>query len=639
MGPPPGSNSEKYKEPLPENIKQIPGYLKKVTLAFFSRLFYIFSLVWHTSPWIMFSMLIIAVLQGALPVVSAYISAGLLNSLTAAVVALSNNTKIEFYKILSLLIAQFVCIFATSLIGHISTVVTRVSGEMVVNHVKLMMMKKAKSIDIQSYDKPDFYERLENAEREAGMRPIQILNATFNTISTLISMVSFVTILFSISPASPLLIFVLALPSAIVSFVYRKKAFRYVRNRSKDRRKLNYYSRIMTDKDMAKEIRILGLADTFTDRYNKTFKYYFNGLKGIYIKEGFWNTGVSLASSCVNCALFLYVAYMVWQGKLRVGDYSLYTGALNSIASGVAALISSTSTIYEGTLFIDNLITFMNEPVTIKALVSGKTIKRHAEHRFEFKNVSFKYPGSENYVIKDLNTVIEPGSTVVLVGVNGAGKTTLIKLLTRLYDPTEGEILLDGTNIKDYEPEELYKIFGIIFQDFGKYAVTVKENIAFGDVLKEPEDSKIEKAAKQSNATEFISRLPNGFETSLMRYFEDDGTELSIGQWQKLSVARAFYSDSDVLILDEPTASLDAIAEQEIYSQFDSLRFGKTTIFVSHRLSSATTADRILVLDGGTLKEQGTHTELMKKRGVYYRLFSTQAKRYIEQGETLKNDS
>ncbi len=635
MGPgmPPrgmGFENDKNKEPLPKSFKEVPGYIKRVVFQFFKRLIYIFNLVWQTAPWILIVLTLIAVLNGLLPVVTAWVGAMLLNLLAEAFVAATNGEPIAFGEILGLLLIEFASIFAKSLLSHINTVVTRISGELVSNHVKVIMMEKAKTVDLQSYDKPEFYERLENAQREAGMRPIQIINATFNTISTVISMLSFIAILFAISPVAPLLILVLALPSAWITYTYRKKSFRYVRHRSKDRRQLNYYSGLMTNKDMVKEIRMFGLADTFTERYNNVFKNYFKGLRSIYLKEGGWNTLVSLLSSLVNCLLFLYVAYQVWRGVLEVGDYSLYTGALNSIASGVTSLIAATSTIYEGTLFIDNLITFMQEKATILPSLEQPALpERHIPHKIELRHVSFRYPGTEKYVLQDISVVIEAGSTVALVGVNGAGKTTLIKLLTRLYDPTEGDILLDGRNIKEYEPEALYRLFGIIFQDFGKYAVTAGENIMFGEVDAEPDTERMINAAHQSNADTFIGRLPLEYDTPLMRYFEEDGIELSIGQWQKLSIARAFYSDSDILILDEPTASLDAIAEQEIYDQFDRLREDKTTIFVSHRLSSAVSADIIFVLEHGKLIEQGSHAELMQQQGVYHKLFSTQAGRYI----------
>ena len=249
----------------------------------------------------------------------------------------------------------------------------------------------------------------------------------------------------------------------------------------------------------------------------------------------------------------------------------------------------------------------------------------------EFKNVKKVYQNG-TVALEDINLNIQDGEFVFIVGESGAGKTTLIKLLTRLYDPTEGVILFDGKDIRDYDIKALYQIFGIIFQDFGKYAVSVEENIRFGDIHKEAGIEAVEYAAEQSAAKAYIEAMPEGYSTPLMRIFEPNGTELSIGQWQKLAIARAFYADSDVLILDEPTASLDPMAEQEIFNQFDKLRSDKTTIFVSHRLSSATVADKIVVLEGGCVIECGSHLELMEQKGKYFELFSTQAKRYVAQG-------
>jgi ABC-type multidrug transport system fused ATPase/permease subunit len=233
-------------------------------------------------------------------------------------------------------------------------------------------------------------------------------------------------------------------------------------------------------------------------------------------------------------------------------------------------------------------------------------------------------------VLSDISFFLRPGETVALIGLNGAGKTTLIKLLTRLYDPTEGEILLDGKDLRDYDVNELYRLYGLIFQDFGKYAVSFADNIRFGDLKRKGSDEEVAHAAKQAGADSITHKLPNGYDTQLMRYFDRNGIELSGGQWQKLSVARAFYSDADILILDEPTAALDAIAEQDIFRRFDELRGDKTTIFVSHRLSSATIASKILVLENGRLIEEGTHRELMELNGKYTLLFNTQAERYLE---------
>ncbi len=625
MPPPMRPNIDKLKPKKPKNLKDVPRYLNELLGGFFGRLFYIFILVWETKKWIFFALISIAALRGVLPILNAFITAQLLNNLAKAYLG-----DVGFDSIIFWLVLQFVYLFVNKIIGFLDTIVTRISGELVTNHIKVKILNKAKEVDVGRFDVPEFYEKLENANREASMRPIQILNATFNTVSNIITVIGFVAILWAIGPWVPFVLALLGVPTAIVNFTFRRKNVEYMRFRSKDRRQMEYYSGLMTNKDLVKEIRLFGLSDTFIARFKAVFKKYFTGLKKLIIKENTWNISITMVTTVVSCLLFLYVAYKVTLGELQIGDYSLYTGALNSITSGVATIISSTATIFEGTLFIENMIRFMKDKKNIKPTLAEPRIPdRHIGHTIEFKNVSFKYPETNRYVLKNINILLRPGETAVLVGLNGAGKTTLIKLLTRLYDPTEGVILLDGHDIREYDTEKLYDMFGIIFQDFGKYAVSVKENIAFGQVDKDLDEQNIRDAAEQSNSLQFIEKLPNKFETPLMRYFEVNGIELSIGQWQKLSVARAFYADSDILILDEPTASLDAIAEQEIFNQFDELRKDKLTLFVSHRLSSATTASKIIVLMNGEVVEQGTHKELMEIKGHYFNLFSTQAKRYI----------
>ena len=631
--PPIRRNNDDLKPPKPNGLKEVPKYLFLLISGFLKRLFYIFTLVWETRKWIFFALVSIALTRGLLPIAHALINAQLLNSLAKAYLG-----QVGFDNIIFWLILEFVYIFLNKIIGYADTFVSRISGELVTNHIKVKILNKTKEVDLGKFDIPEFYERLENANREASMRPIQILNATFNTISHLITIVGFVAILWAVSPWIPLILAILGTPTAIVNFSFRKKNVNYMRFRSKDRRQMEYYSGLMTNKDLVKEIRLFNLSETFIKRFKEVFKKYFSGLKALIIKENLCNVVINLITTIINCLLFLYIAYKVTLGEMEIGDYSMYTGALNSISSGVITVITSTATIFEGTLFIENMIRFMNEKQTVvPTLATARIPERHVGHRIEFKNVSFKYPGTDRYVLKDINIILEPGDTTVLVGLNGAGKTTLIKLLTRLYDPTEGVITLDGYDIREYDTKALYDMYGIIFQDFGKYAVTVRENIAFGQVDKEIDHNSIKDAAFQSDSLNFIEKLPNGFDTPLMRYFEEKGIELSIGQWQKLSVARAFYSDSDILILDEPTASLDAIAEQEIFNQFDELRKDKLTLFVSHRLSSATTASKIIVLMNGQVVEQGTHNELMALKGHYQKLFSTQAQRYISSSE-VKSD-
>lgn len=389
---------------------------------------------------------------------------------------------------------------------------------------------------------------------------------------------------------------------------------------------MSYYSDMMVNKDLVKEVRLFDLSDLLIGRYKSVFTGYFKGIRKLVISEGSWHIVLSLTTTVMNAVLFYMIATNVGQ----IEDYTAYTGALNAISAGLTAIIANTASIYEGSLFIENMILFMKEKQTVTPLLPEPLKPQNGiGHTIELKNVSFRYPGTDKDVLKNLNFTFKAGDTAVLVGLNGAGKTTLIKLITRLYDPTEGVILLDGRDIREYDLSALYRLYGIIFQDFGKYAESVENNIMFGQVDAPVERKHIKEAAVASGADDYIKELPLGYDTPLTRFFEESGIELSIGQWQKLSIARAFYSKADILILDEPTASLDPMAEQEIYNQFDRLRQDKTSVFVSHRLSSATTADVIVVLEHGEIVESGTHEELMKLGGKYHKLFSTQAKRYV----------
>ena len=642
-GPPPGARFQYAKVTPPKNIADVPRYLGELLGGFFTRMGYIFKLVWKTGPWILFAMLFFAIFQGVMPVVGSKISEAVLNELQSQY-GLFGGDFAGFFgsTVFFLLVFMFTYNILNSIVGTLKNTVTRIAGELVVRTVKLEIMHKAKELDLCSFDLPAFYEKLENANREAGMRPIQILSSTFSMVSNIITLISFVVILAAELWWAALVMVAVSVPSAIINFYYRRKHFQYMRRRSKDRRQMNYYSDLMVNKDMVKEIRMFDLSDTFIGRYRETFDRYFAGIRALIMRENMWHVIITVVSSVVNCAFFAWFAYRVVTGGYQIGTYSLYTGALGQIAGQVGALIGVSATIYEGTLFIDNLTSFLKEEPTVVPVLPEERreegplkVKHGQAHTIEFRHVSFIYPGTERKVLDDVSLVIRPGETLVLVGLNGAGKTTLLKLLTRLYDPTEGVILLDGEDIRAYDVKDLYSMYGIIFQDFGKYAVSVTENIHFGDIRKELKEEEIRKAAEEADATDYIGHLPGGFNTPLMRIFEEEGIELSIGQWQKLAIARAFYSDSDVLILDEPTASLDPIAEQEIFNQFDRLRADKTTIFVSHRLSSATVASKIAVLEYGRLIEEGDHRTLMAKRGRYYELFSTQAKRYVTEGEAV----
>ncbi|MBR5783377.1 MAG: ABC transporter ATP-binding protein [Clostridia bacterium] len=617
---------DKLRPKPPQNLKDVPRYLKETIGGTLYRLFYIFSLVWECRPFTMIFMIVMMIIDGVMPTIGTLITANL-----AGRVVESFSQPVNLLFPLAL---HFGYTFVNSALSNLNNMITTLTGEAVANHIKVKIMNKAKTVDVASFDMPEFYARLENANREASMRPINILRSSFNLVSRVISMVSYVVLLTGIIgrlPSISYLLLVLCVvfngASALVSFFYKKKYHSYMFHRSKDRRQMSYYSDLMVNKDMVKEIRLFDLSDLLIGRYRNVFKGYYQGLRKLTIQENIAHILMTITTTVVNGFLF----YLIATNVNLMEEYTAYTGALNSLSTVLAGFLTSVTSIYEGSLFIENMILFMKEEQTVKPSVPDPAIPTAGiGHTIELRNVSFRYPGTNRDVLKNLNFTFSAGKTAVLVGLNGAGKTTLIKLITRLYDPTEGEILLDGKDIRQYDLKALYRLYGIIFQDFGKYAETVNTNIIFGQLDVSPDEQHILEAAKASGADDFISRLPLGYETPLTRFFEEGGIELSIGQWQKLSIARAFYSEADILILDEPTASLDPMAEQEIYNQFDRLRKDKTSVFVSHRLSSATTADVIVVLENGEIVESGSHEELMALSGKYHKLFSTQAARYQE---------
>ena len=637
---PRGGQYEYEKVAPPRSPLDLPRYLKELLGGFFSRLFYIFRLVWESGPIYLILMFLIALFNGLMPVTGSLISREILNELQGVVTRQTGGTGLDFWSstVLFLLIYYFIYRILTRVISQVAGAVNRMAGERMVRLVRIRIMRQAERIDLCSFDLPAFYEKLENANREAGNRPVMILNSTFTVISTVISLVGYVLILCSALPLAALIIALTSIPAAVINFVYRRRTFSYIRRRSVDRRQMNYYSSVSTNKALAKEVRIFDMGEEMIERYDNVFERYYKGLRRLILQENGWQITFAVLSALVSCFFFALIALGVFQGDYLIGDYSLYTGALTSISAHIASLIATSASIYEGTLFIDNLLSFLKEEPTVVPRIDPPAKPQiGCAHTIEFKNVSFSYPDAERPVLEGLNLTLRPGETVALVGLNGAGKTTLIKLLTRLYDPTDGCILLDGRDLRDYDVKELYRLFGPIFQDFGKYAASFADNIRFGNLHRNGTDKEVQEAAMRAGAHDITQKLERGYDTELTRMFDRQGTELSGGEWQKLSIARAFYSDADILILDEPTASLDPLAEQEIFRRFDELRGDKTAIFVSHRLSSATVASKIVVLERGHIIEEGTHSELMALNGRYAQLFHIQAERYLEKNSEAKN--
>lgn len=572
----------------------------------FNRIWFLIKLIKTESPSFFILMMIQVIYKGCMPLIGTYISAYLVKQ-----VVLSFNEDINIILPLCL---EFGYFLSNSLFDTVYSLFYKLCSEKFNNGIKNRIMIKSKDIDLSFFDMPECYGKLENAKREVGSRPLIVVNSFCESISRLISMIGFLIILLSFLSTlsiNTFFIFMFFIGTAVfvslINLKHKNKSYQYMKKSSKQRRQMNYYSELVLNKDNVKEIKIYNLSDIFIDKYNKIFKKYYQGMKELYLQEGKINVVAAIAMTLIKCILFYYIIVNV----NNIEDFTIYTSALNSIAASISVLIISTGNIYEGMLFIDNLRDFLNENSKMEVEDFCRQITYTKKHIIEFCHVSFQYPGSDKYVLQDIDIKMETGQFVIFIGLNGAGKSTLIKLLARLYDPTEGIILLDGYDLKEYNLKELYKLFGVVFQDYGKYALSIKENICFGKGQQNGDIEEILSACEKANATTFIQGIKNSYESNLTRFFEDDGIDLSIGQWQKLALARAFFSNGDILILDEPTASLDIETEQKVLFEIKNENSNKLIIMISHKLLDIDDAAQIILLEDGKIIVKGRHGRML----------------------------
>lgn len=593
-----------------------------------NKVLYVYSLIWETNKWIMLAFAGIVLFTGLQPVASVWLGKKVIGILAES---MSGGFKEEAARLLIL----YSCLYfgltlATRLANTFNSALSRLMGDVLARNIKIKIMKKAGEIDMACFDDAEFYSKMENANNEAGNRPISIMNSSYQLISSIISIISFVTVVATYNRLFAALLLISSIPVGYISMYIRGRNYRLHVRQSVERRKMSYYSSLVTNRYTVMEVKLYDMCDLLIEKYKEEFESAYKQTKALQKLIIKWTCFGSLCSLVTLAWVYIDMGISTLKGIISLENFSFFTGAATNIERSVVNITSTVSGIYEGSLFIDNLKEFLEQEITIKPAVEPpKRVKINQKHRIEFQNVSFSYPGTDKKVLDDLSFVIEEGQTVALVGHNGAGKTTLLKLLLRLYDPTEGKILLDGTDIREYDPYDLYKLYSVVFQDFGKLAFSIRENIALGNLDNINDLLAIKNAAKSSNADEFIEKLENGYDTELTRQFDRNGLELSVGQWQKIAVARAFFRNGEILIFDEPSASMDAEAEYNLFKQLEEMKEEKTAIFVSHRLSSATISQKVLFLENGKLVEMGTHEQLMENGGPYSRLFTMQAKRYI----------
>lgn len=580
------------------------------------------ALLWSAAPILTVLLIICQLLQGLAPAVSVWIVKQVVDTISAALTQKVNiSTNITF-----LLAGWIAALMLESLLPPWVTVIQSNLNERLMEHINLKLMQKANTFeDLQAFEDTQFYDRLQILREEANQKPLYLLAGLGYLGKELATILTIAGLLSSLGWWVPTLLFAVSLPQAYISFRLEESAWRITEGKSQQMRRMDYFSSILLTDTYAKEVRLFGLGKFILNRYQRAFTDWHQAQSSIRFRQAGWSMLSASISAIANAGIFYWVVQQAIGGNLTPGSVLLYIQSLVYFEESVAQ-ISYSPILFEALVYMRSLFEFLAKQPILYINPSPVTVASNFTSGIEFKNVSFNYPDGR-LALSNISFTIYPGETVALVGENGAGKTSLIKLLTRLYDPTSGSIFVDDTNLQDLDITQWRQRISVVFQDFGKYSLTLGENIKIGDLSIE-DTSRIDEAAQQAGIVSLLKRLPQGYETPLGKQF--DGTELSGGQWQKLAIARAFFrKDAQVLILDEPTAALDPRSEFDVYQRFTELARGKTTVLVTHRLASVRMASRILVLKQGCLLEQGSHEELINKGGEYAALWKMQAEQYL----------
>ena len=499
------------------------------------------------------------------------------------------------------------------------------------NRVNEAILEKALTLELRHFEDAAVYDKMQNARREASSRPLSLVMQAFAIGQNAVTLAALSALLWHLSPWSVVVIVAASIPAFVAEARLSAESFRVNTWRAPEGRRLNYLEWILTRDSHVKEVKLFGLGPLVLSRYRALFRRFYAEDRRLAVRRLAAGLAFGLLALAAFYGMYLVVAGRASSGEITVGDMTLYLVVFRQGQGAFQGVLGAVGAMYEDSLYMSSLFAFLSIPVGGEAprLRPARTVPRGRPLDIELRGVSFRYPGREEWALRDLDLALRPGEKLGLVGENGAGKSTLVKLLLRLYDPTEGAILYGGVDLRDMDPEDLRSRIGAVFQDFVRYQFTAGENIGLGSPSRIEDRARILEAARRGGALPLVESLPDGLDTVLGGWFEA-GREISAGQWQKLAVARAFMRDAEVLVLDEPTASIDAEAEHELFERFRTLAEDRTAIVISHRFSTVRIADRIAVMHRGHLEELGTHRQLLDRGGRYARLFSLQARGYLE---------
>lgn len=582
------------------------------------------ELVWTTNRTLTIILAILTLVAGLLPAGIAYVGKLIVDG-----VVLASRTGLERDRLFTFgyltLEAILVALQAGSQRGlSVSQSLLRV---LLGQKVNILILEKALTLDLAHFEDSEFYDKMTRARREASSRPLSLVSRTFNLIQNGLALVTYGGLLLKFSIWAVAVLLLSAVPAFVAETRFAGEAFRLFRWRAPETREQSYLETLIAREDYAKEVQLYKLGPMLLQRYHSIFNRLYGEDRSLTIRRGVWGYLLGLLSTAAFYLAYAWIVVEAIAGRISLGDMTMYLIVFRQGQTTFSHTLTSIGGMYEDNLYLSNLYEFLEQPIPKP---QGKATKGLIpKDGIRFENVSFMYPGSLQPVLKNVSLHLKPGEKLAIVGENGSGKTTIIKLLTRLYTPNQGRILLDGLDLQEWDIEVLHKRIGVIFQNFVHYQFTAGENIGVGDVENLEDKARQQTAAEKGMSQPFIEQMPEGFQTQLGRWFKN-GQELSGGQWQKIALSRAFMrTKADILVLDEPTAAMDAEAEFQIFDRLRTLSQNQMVILISHRFSTVRMADKIAVLAAGEVVEQGTHEELLQAGGRYARLFKLQAAGYL----------
>lgn len=589
------------------------------------------SLVWTTSRSLTITFASLTVLAGLLPAAIAYIGKLIVDAVVSTSHSTSQNLPynsdfVNNYRPLMYVGLEAIAVALLAASQRGLTVCQSLLRMLLGQRVNVLILEKALTLDLTQFEDSEFYDKLTNARREASIRPLSLVNRTFGLVQSALSLVTYGVLLVKFSFWAVLMLILAAMPAFFAETKFAGEAFRLFSWRAPETRQQHYLETLLAREDFAKEVKLYQLGDMLLERYHSLFNRLYGEDRDLTLRRGWWGYLLSLLSTLAFYMAYAWIVVETVLSRISLGDMTMYLTVFRQGQSTFSSALTSIGGMYEDNLYLSNLYEFLEEEVPKPKGKATKGLKPKDGIRFE--NVSFTYPGSLQPALKNISLHLKPGEKLAIVGENGSGKTTLIKLLTQLYTPDSGRILLDGLDLQEWDVDVLRRRIGVIFQNFVRYQFTVGENIGVGDVDYVEDKNRWMSAAEKGMALPFIEHLPDKFQTQLGKWFKD-GQELSGGQWQKIALARAFMrTHADILVLDEPTSAMDAQAEFDIFNHFRALTKNQMVFLISHRFSTVRMADKIVVIEAGEVVEQGTHEELLQAQKRYATLFSLQAAGY-----------